>query len=449
MKSSVNRTKPKSIGGRMGVLGAGPSGLCMGMFLQRDCEIVERGARVGGHASSFFRDGYTFDYGPHIMFSKNKAVLDFMVRSLGENVLQCRRNNKISYKGRLTRYPFENDLAALDVEDNFRCTWEYFNNPYKEKYRNPKNLEQWLLATFGKGICEAYLFPYNRKVWNLPVDRLSMLWADRIPRPPPETILRSAIGQKTEGYLHQLFYHYPKEGGYQAISEAFARRTKPVRFNYDVKSVRKLKDGRWEISDGHSPMAFDELVSTLPIHELVKMARFPIPDRVREAVRNLIVNPMYIVSLGIQGEDAEKMTAIYFPEEEFLVNRVSYPATFSSGNAPAGHYSIQAEITCRARSREWRMSDGDILEHVLSGLEKRKLLQRDAVRLTDVRRSRYSYVVYDQNYEKNVRIVRDWFPRQGIHLVGRFSYFEYVNVDAAIERAMAVAGAINGEPVKL
>jgi protoporphyrinogen oxidase len=58
-------------------------------------------------------------------------------------------------------------------------------------------------------------------------------------------------------------------------------------------------------------------------------------------------------------------------------------------------------------------------------------------------------VVYDQNYEKNVRIVRDWFPRQGIHLVGRFSYFEYVNVDAAIERAMAVAGAINGEPVKL
>ena len=96
----------------------------MGMFLQRDCEIVERGARVGGHASSFFRDGYTFDYGPHIMFSKNKAVLDFMVQSLGDNVLQCRRNNKISYKGRLTRYPFENDLAALDVEDNFRCTWE-------------------------------------------------------------------------------------------------------------------------------------------------------------------------------------------------------------------------------------------------------------------------------------------------------------------------------------
>jgi len=441
-------SKTKSTG-RIGILGAGPSGLCMGLFLQRDYEIVECAGRVGGHAASFTKDGYTFDYGPHIMFSKNQPVLDFMIRSLGDNVMKCRRNNKISFKGRLVRYPFENDLAALDLEDNFQCTWQYFNNPYKEKYRKPKNLEQWLLSVFGKGICDAYLFPYNRKVWNLPVERLSMLWADRIPRPPPETILRSALGQKTEGYLHQLFYHYPRNGGYQAISEGFARGTKPVHFHYEVESVRKLPGGKWEITDGKSPMVFDELVSTMPVHQLVKLAKFPIPARVREAVRQLIVNPMYIVSLGVRGEDREKMTAIYFPEEEFLVNRVSYPATFSAENAPAGHHSIQAEITCRANSAEWRMSDSDILEHTIGGLEKRGLLKREDVVLTDVRRSRYSYVVYDSAYEKNVRIIRDWFPRQGIHLVGRFSFFEYINVDGAVARAMEIAGRINGRPVKL
>lgn len=443
------RIKQQSASRRMGILGAGPSGLCMALFLNRDCEIVERSGEVGGHAASFSKEGYTFDYGPHIMFSRNKAVLDYMIQALGENVMKCRRNNRISFKGKLIRYPFENDLSSLDLEDNFRCTWEYFNNPYKEKYRKPKNLEQWLLSVFGKGICEAYLFPYNRKVWNLPVDQLSMLWADRIPRPPAETILRSALGQKTEGYLHQLFYHYPRRGGYQAISQAFASRTKPVRFNYDVKSVRKLKSGQWEITNGESPLVYDELVSTMPVHELIKVAKFPIPARVKQAVRSLIVNPMYVVSLGIRGEDPEKMTAIYFPEEEFLVNRISYPATFSSENAPAGHYSIQAEITCRANSREWRMSVEEILEHTISGLEKRNLLKRESVTLTDVKRSRYSYVVYDSNYEKNVKIIRDWFPKQGIHLVGRFSYFEYINVDAAIERAMQIAGKINGAAVQL
>lgn len=433
---------------RTGILGAGPSGLCMAMFLKRDCEIVERNERVGGHAGSFVRDGYTFDFGPHIMFSRNKPVLDFMVGSLGRNVARCRRNNKISFKGRLVRYPFENDLGSLDLEDRFRCAWGYFNNPFREKFKRPKNLEEWLLSVFGEGICEAYLFPYNRKVWNLPVAKLSMLWADRIPRPPAETILRSVLGYHTEGYLHQLYYHYPRRGGYQAISEAWVRRAGPVRFGYDVKSVCRAGGG-WEITDGRTPLRFDELVSTIPVHELVRKAEFPIPQRVRDAVERLIVNPMYIVSLGVEGADPEKMTAVYFPEQDFWVNRISYPATFSGLNAPRGHYSVQAEITCRPDDALWRKSDGEVLRHVVSGLERRNLLRRGSVVFTDVRRSRYSYVVYDAEYEKNVKIIRDWFPRQGIHLVGRFSYFEYVNVDGAIERAMEIAGRLNGAPVKL
>jgi protoporphyrinogen oxidase len=434
---------------RIGILGAGPSGLSMGMFLNHDYEIVERSASVGGHAASFIKEGYTFDYGPHIMFSRNQSVLDFMVRSLGENVMKCRRNNKISYKGRLVRYPFENDLHSLDIEDNFRCTWDYFNNPYKESYPIPENLEQWLLANFGRGICEAYLFPYNRKVWNLPVQQLSMIWADRIPRPSAETVLRSAIGFKTEGYLHQLYYHYPKSGGYQAISEAFARKTRPVLFNYEVKAVRKLEGGKWEITNGSVPMIFDELVSTIPIHRLIEIAEFPIPQRVRDAVRALIVNPMYIVSLGIKGEDNDKMTAIYFPEEEFLVNRISFPATFSAANAPPGHFSIQAEITCDAGGSIWTLNDVDVLEHTIAGLEQRNLLRRENIVLADIKRSNYAYVVYDVNYEKNVSAIRDWFPNQGIHLLGRFSYFEYINTDAAIERSMEIAGKLNGSPVQL
>jgi protoporphyrinogen oxidase len=439
----------KRAAGSTGILGAGPSGLSVGRFLRGPHEIVERSGHVGGHASSFIREGYTFDHGPHIMFSKNQPVLDFMLRVLGKNVRRCRRNNKISFKGRLIRYPFENDLGALDPEDNHRCAEGFLNNPEKARYPRPRNLEQWLLSVFGRGICEAYLFPYNRKVWNLPVSKLSMLWADRIPRPTDEMIRRSSLGRPTEGHLHQLYYHYPRRGGYQAISEALARRAGPVRLKYEVKAVRRLSDGRWEITDGKTPLAYDRLVSTLPIHELVRMAEFPIPERVRRAVRRLIVNPMFIVSLGVRGTDPERRTAIYFPEKEFLVNRLSFPATFSAENAPKGHHSLQAEITCRLNDATWRKTDAEILEHTIAGLVRRKLVRRGAIAFSEVRRSRYAYVVYDTDYERNVRIVRDWFPRQGLHLAGRFSYFEYVNVDGAIERAMEVAGRLNGAPVLL
>ena len=99
------------------VLGAGPSGISYSLFFENSPLIIEKNDHPGGHASSFVIDGFTFDYGPHIIFSRDKPILDFIVNSLGENVHQCKRNNKISFKDKLVKYPFENDLSTLDLED--------------------------------------------------------------------------------------------------------------------------------------------------------------------------------------------------------------------------------------------------------------------------------------------------------------------------------------------
>ena len=191
----------------------------------------------------------------------------------------------------------------------------------------------------------------------------------------------------------------------------------------------------------------------LPVHELVRMATFPIPDRVRQAVRRLIVNPMYIISPGVRGGDLGPNDGHLFSLRRIFwsqsASQATPPPLLGGERTRRGTYSIQAEITCRPNDATWRMSDAAVLEHTIAGLEQRQLVRREAIAFTDVRRSRYSYVVYDTDYEKNVKIVRDWFPRQGLHLVGRFSYFEYVNVDGAIERAMEIAGRLNGAPVSL
>ena len=39
--------------------------------------ILEKERNPGGHAASFNIDGFTFDYGPHILFSKDKTILNF------------------------------------------------------------------------------------------------------------------------------------------------------------------------------------------------------------------------------------------------------------------------------------------------------------------------------------------------------------------------------------
>jgi protoporphyrinogen oxidase len=432
----------------VGVVGAGPSGLCMGMFLEHDVEVLEASSQPGGHAGTIFPDGYTFDHGPHIMFSRDKEILDFMVSSLGDNVHQCTRKNRIAYAGRLVKYPFENDLASLPPDETYECVRDFFINPWRERYPEPADLREWFLHHFGEAMSEKYFFPYNEKVWNVPVSDLSMLWADRIPQPPPEDVLKSALGISTEGYLHQLHYHYPLRGGYQAISEAWAQRVPDITYDYAVTGVRRV-DGGWEVTDGSNPRRFDRLISTMPVHDLVNIVDLEVPDAVRDAISKLIVNPMFVVSLGVRGVDRDEFTAIYFPEEDFAVNRISYPRTFSPYNAPEGTHSIQAEITCREDSDTWRMSDGDVLEHVVDGLSKRGLLDRDAIVFSDVFRAKHAYVVYDVGYERRADLVRDWFREQGIELVGRFSYFEYINVDGAVIRAMEIAERLNGSPVEL
>jgi protoporphyrinogen oxidase len=414
-------------------LGAGPSGISYSLFFDNSPLIIEKNDHPGGHASSFVIDGFTFDYGPHIIFSRDKPILDFIVKSLGDNVHQCKRNNKISFKNKLVKYPFENDLSSLDLEDNYECISQFLFNPYKEKYKNPSNMKEWFLHTFGEGISNKYLIPYNEKVWNVPVEKLSMVWSDRIPNPPPEDILRSSIGIKTEGYLHQLFYHYPEKGGYQAISQNWSHAC-DIHFNEEVFKINKLDDG-FEIETSKQTYQSKKIVSTINLSALFKTCADWIPKEVIEAYKKLIINPMYVISIGIKGHDIDKLTAIYFADKEFLVNRVSYPCTFSEKNGPNNHFSIQAEITYSPQSDIADMTDEAIIQHVLDGLKERSLIHGEVI-LVDLKRVSESYVVYDVGYENHTKIIRDYFAQVGIDLLGRFSYFEYINIDMAVARSI-------------
>ena len=78
----------------LGILGAGASGLSLALLTDLDYVLIEESPRAGGHAISTSVDGWVFDRGPHIMFSRNALLLDCMVGSLGSNVHMCRRQSR-------------------------------------------------------------------------------------------------------------------------------------------------------------------------------------------------------------------------------------------------------------------------------------------------------------------------------------------------------------------
>ena len=420
-------------GRSIGILGGGISGIALAAHLGDNVEVLEKRPRIGGLCGSISENGFTFDAaGPHIMFSKNKDVLGLMVEVLGDNVHQRRRDNKIWFKGRLVKYPFENDLAALPPQDNFECIYGYIVNPHAND--EPHNLAEWSYKTFGEGISDKYFLPYNKKIWNYDTHKLGLEFVSRIPKPPMEDVLKSAIGIPTEGYLHQLYYYYPVEGGYEQIVHGFAKRVRgTIRAPFAVERVRR-EGGRWVVND----RSYDELVSTLPIHELLRI--WPdAPAEARDAAAKLRYNSLINVVIGVGEDRGYRWTALYVPDPEIVFHRLSFPRAFSEKNVPPGSFSIMAEITTNQGDGVWEMSDDDVLARVVRDLESMQLIDPNTIVYRKIVRFIYGYPVYDLDYRKHVTALRAAVAATGLRLLGRFAQFDYINSDVCIERALRMA----------
>lgn len=432
------------------VIGAGASGLSLALLLDGDVVVFEAGAEPGGHCRATVRDGWTFDQGPHIMFSRNAEILQFMVDSLGGNVHRSKRNNVVCIDGRIAKYPIENDLDAMAPEMRNACLLDFLFNEHAALATDPANLDDWFVGNFGTALTDVYFRPYNEKVWNVPLAELSMTWADRIPQPPPIDVVRGALGIETEGYLHQLYFHYPLEGGYSAITDAWAKQVAPdsLRLSTRVERIERVGDGV-RISAGGQSEVFDRVVSTVPMPRLLTLLGGA-PAEVTRAVSSLQLNPVTIVTLGVSGHDSEAYTAAYFPNPSFRVNRVSFPCTFSPRNGPDGTYSIQAEITYPPGDEYLAASDDELIAHVIDGLRRHGLLdESQEVVFSDVQRIEFAYVVYTVGYEKDVEIVRAWAESEGVYVHGRFGSFSYLNVDGCVAASLELATRLNGRPTTL
>ncbi len=426
------------------ILGGGLTGVTLARLLKEkghEVTVLEKEPKIGGLCKSEVRNGFTFDSGgSHIIFSRDTDVLAFMQNALTDNREFRNRNTKIFYKGQYVKYPFENGLSVLPKEDLFFCINEYVKNLVaveKGEVAEPTSFKDWIYYTFGKGIAECYLVPYNEKIWNYPTDKMSKHWMDgRVPRPPVEDIIKSAIGIETEGYTHQAVFSYPIEGGIESLIHAIAKPiTGSIKTNYTVTSVVNTGDG-WAVSNGKETITAERVISTLPLQTLLPM--LDVPSQIQEACNALRYNSIACISVGFKGTLPD-ISWMYVPEEKWgAFNRLSFPSNFSSKVAPEGCSAVLAEITYNEGDDVLKMNDEEIIMHTVDGLVRMGIIpSSESVVHTAVDHFKFAYVVYDLDYLKNIKIVREYLEGTlGIDLVGRFSEFEYINMDGCIRSVM-------------
>jgi protoporphyrinogen oxidase len=425
------------------ILGGGLSGLTLARLLQEQGEevvVLEAEQEYGGLCRSKTDQGFTFDTGgSHIIFSRDDEALAFMRRMIAGNEQRNNRTTKIFYKQQFVKYPFENGLSDLPLEDRFFCINEFIKTLIaieKGKIPAPVNFREWIYYTFGNGIAECYMIPYNEKIWKYPTDKMSLHWVDgRIPRPPVEDIIKSAIGIDTEGYTHQSVFSYPLDGGINVLASAIARPIEPcIKTGFRVRSIKKSGE-IWQISNGDERIQADQCICTMPVQHLLPCLE-GVPSDVKTAADALKYNSLVCVNIGIKGP-VPKISWLYVPDPSIgRTNRISFPSGYSRHVAPDGCNSILAEITYQPGDDVADIPDREIISEVVDMLQTMQILQKDQIIYSSVERQPFAYVVYDLDYQKNIRVVKEYCKEIGIPLVGRFAQFEYLNMDGCIRSVM-------------
>ncbi|MCK4385256.1 MAG: FAD-dependent oxidoreductase [candidate division Zixibacteria bacterium] len=426
---------------KIAVLGGGLSGLSLAYFLQdnkkvESIQIFEKEKTIGGLCRSFEINGTRYDIGPHIIFSKDQKILEVLLNILGDNLQKIRRSNRILYKNKFVKYPFENGLSALPEKEREYCVNTFLHNPYRGY--EAQNMLAFFLKTFGEGITNLYLRPYNEKIWKFDPAFMDTQMVERIPRPPDEDILKSAGGIETEGYLHQLYFYYPKSGGIQALVESFRDKLTSkvtIHVEHEVKGLRKLGD-KWEIKSGNEREGlFDLVISTIPVQNLVQITENN--KKIKRCVDALKYNSIMIGIVNVTCDKAANNFAFMIPEKDIIFHRLSKIDFLGSAYRKEETVTYMLEVTYRKNDLLDTSSDEQIIERMIEGLLKIGFIdEKEDVNFTALRRFPFAYVIYDLDHRKNMDQVKAFYAKEGIHLHGRFGEFEYLNMDGVIRRSM-------------
>lgn len=446
------------------IIGAGPTGLSAAYHLGSDALLLERNSTVGGWCRSIKDNGFTFDYAGHIMFSNDPYVLKLYDILLGDNQHWQNREAWVYSKNVYTRYPFQGALFGLPPETIKECivgaidarhnptirkepavtqcithniedccadgTTDVANAKKTTPKRETQNFEEFIYKVWGAGIAKHFAIPYNKKLWTLPLSEMETSWlGGRVPLPDLEEIIDGALQPVGKPMGPNARFGYPRQGGFQALVSGFIPHIKgQIELSADVvqllprEHIVGLADGR--------RFRYDNLISTMPLPELVRLIGNEAPKEVHDAAQGLRHISVRCVNIGINREKVTDKHWIYYPEDT-IFHRI-----FVQGNAsPECNAHGGFGFTCEISYSPWKPLpvDGDALisRCIEECIKVGMMNAEDKVITANLVDMPYAYVIYDHARAKNVAMVKAWMEKQDIILAGRYSEWEYYNSDHA------------------
>jgi UDP-galactopyranose mutase len=472
------------------VVGAGPTGLSAAYHLGENSLLLEAGSTVGGWCRSIVDNGFTFDHAGHIMFSNDPYVHKMYEMLLGDNVHWQNREAWIYSHDVYTRYPFQQALYGLPPDVLKECivgAIEARFGPLKDPVKvppsrtaatrpamasdpkaesitdccadgiaestaplvpfekssraaktEPQNFEEFIYRVWGAGVAKHFAIPYNRKLWAVPLSEMETSWlGGRVPLPDLEEMIEGALQPSKKPIGPNARFGYPLRGGFQALMDGFLPVIEgELQLNSRVVAVDALRH-QVTLADGRR-YQYEQLISTMPLPELVKILKGEALGPVREAASKLRHVSVRCVNIGVAREDVTDKHWIYYPGDS-VFHRIFVQGNASPHcNAPGG-FGLTCEITY-APSKPLPCTGDELIDLCIRDCIKVGLLRDDdRILARNEVDMPYAYVVYDHARAANFKVVNDWCARHDIILSGRYSEWQYYNSDHAFLAGRAAA----------
>jgi protoporphyrinogen oxidase len=416
-------TKIAIIGSGMGGLGAANRFRAEGI----QPTIYEKKNFYGGHTTSFrFKEGFLFDVGPHISFTKDTKIQDLFADSVDQQyeTIQISLNNY--WRGFWPIHPVQLHLHGLPTDIIVKIISDFVEERQAPE-RPINNYADWLLASFGKSFAEMFPMQYTRKYHITSAENLSTDWlGPRIYRPSLEEVLRGALSPSAPQIHYITHFRYPSNGGFVSYLNKLVPKEN-LYLNHHMTSLDPLLK-QIEFSNS-SVVQYDKLVSSVPLPDLIGMIKNA-PESVVVASKRLACSTCVLVNIGLNREDISESHMTYFYDDDYCFTRLSFPHMLSKTNAPQGTGSIQAEVYFSDKYKPLTGCPDDWIDPVINDLKRCGLLREDdCILFKSSMLMQYANVIFDLERASALDIVHGYLNDIGIEYCGRYGDWGYMWTD--------------------
>lgn len=398
------------------ILGAGPAGLAFANLIRKKLPdaafmVLEKEDTAGGLCRSKDVDGSALDIaGGHFLDVRRPEVNRFLFEFMPQEEWNLfERDSRIHMGTYEIGHPFEANIWQMPQEEQVAYLKSIAVAGCNLGTAMPERFVDWVTWKLGDKIAEAYMLPYNSKMFGGDLDALGTYWLDKLPDVSFEETLLSCLNRKPYGTQpgHAQFY-YPKKSGYGELWERMGRALGDRILYRKTITGMNLQEKTVTCADGDTFRAHT-IITTIPWNSVKEYENCDrdIADSIK-MLRSTGTEIRYVP----ENLDTEAHW-IYIPDPEIPCHRILVRHNFCTGSKGYWEETNLSRVT--GRDSEYAFSHE--YTYPLNTIGKPAVMDR----------------------------LLKYMRERGVYGLGRWGEHEHYNSDRTVERAMQLFEELKGD----